>query len=189
MAMCFLNEFLESHGDAIADSFAAHLQLDREGAERMVRKTVPLVLGGLLHRARAKGPESVAQILEEHGPETALTDTQAFLDQQAQSTDPLAGFGSLIGGGGGLMKGALGGLFGGAISGLVTRALTGFLDVEPPQAAKVLPMLVPLIMATLHRRAADAESGGWDAVMSLLEAEGDVAALEELASKILGGGR
>lgn len=185
--MSFLSQLLESHGDVIIDSLARQLDLPREQAEQVFAKTANLVLGGLARQSQTKGPEAVAKILSEHGNEAALEDPRTFLDQAAESGDPLGGLGSLLGGGG-LLSGGLAGLFGGSIANLAVGALADFLNLEKAKAAKVLPMLVPLIMTSLSRHSGTAASSGLPEVIRVIEEEGDPGALEELASKVFGGG-
>lgn len=184
--MSFLEQLTASHGGPITEALARHLDLPVEDADRILARIVPLVLGGLARQLETRGPEAVAKILNDHSDESALTETVEFLDRQAQSTDPLGGLGSLLGGGG--LFGAGGGLaslFGGTVANLVTKALGGYLEIEPAKAAKVLPMLAPLIMTSLR---AQAPAEGAPEIARILQEQGDSAALEELAGKILGGG-
>lgn len=184
--MPFIDQLLQSHGDVLVASLARHLQLSPEEARRVIGRTVPLVLGGLARQAKTRGPDAVTRILNDHGDEAALTDTENYLERQANSKDPLGGLGSLLGGGG--LGGGLASLFGNSIANMVTGAMASFLQVDQSQAARVLPMLVPLIMASLQQQANGADSPGLASVLTLLEQEGDASALEELAAKILGGG-
>ena len=187
--MSFLEQLTKSHGGPITESLARHLNVPAEDADRILARIVPLVLGGLARQAGSRGPEAVTKILNDHSDETALTDTASFLDRQAESSDPLGGLGSLLGGGGFFgAGGGLASLFGGTIANLVTKALGGYLEIEPAKASKVLPMLVPVIMTSLRSRAGEDGVSGLPEVIRVLEEQGDPAALEELAGKILGGG-
>jgi len=154
------------------------------------------VLGGLARQAKKKGPEAVAAVVQEHGDEAALTDPERFLEQQAQAEDPLGGLGNLIGGGkggglGGLLggTGGLAGLLGGSIGDMVSGAVGNFLDLEKEKAAKVLPMLVPFILAALRRETSPgSESPDSAKLETIVEEEGDPEALDQLVGSVLGGG-
>tara|TARA_R110002096_G_scaffold163992_5_gene331654 strand:- start:9453 stop:10058 length:606 start_codon:yes stop_codon:yes gene_type:complete len=187
--MSFLQQLVESYGGEVSDTLSKKLDIPESQASELLPKIAPLILGGLAAKAQKNGPESVAEVIAQHGNEAALENVEeSMVKGEEQSGDILQ---SLMGGGmsGLLGGGGLGGLLGGGSGGgIIGQILGQHLGIEGDKAMKTVSMLAPILLGALAKKKSEAEGDGMNAILSILDEDGDGNAINDLAAKFLGGG-
>ncbi|MEM1293862.1 MAG: DUF937 domain-containing protein [Verrucomicrobiota bacterium] len=189
--MSFLKQLVENYGGEVSSTLSNKLDIPETQASEMLPKIAPLILGGLAAKAQKNGPESVSEVIDQHGNEQALDNVEESMVQgEEQSADILQ---SLMGGGmaGLLGGGGLGGLLGGGSGGgggIVGQILGQHLDIDGDKAMKTVSMLAPILLGALAKTKKEAEGDGMKAVLQILDEDGDGNAINDLAAKFLGGG-
>lgn len=188
--MSFLQQLVENYGGEVSSTLSNKLDIPESQASEMLPKIAPLILGGLAAKAQKNGPESVSEVIEQHGDQQALENVEASMVQgEEQSGDILqslmgGGMAGLLGGGG--LGGLLGG--GGGGGGIVGQILGQHLGIEGDKAMKTVSMLAPILLGALAKKKSEAEGDGMNAILQILDEDGDGNAINDLAAKFLGGG-
>ena len=185
-AMGFLDDLYRDHGSAVEEQLSSQFGLTREQAAKVLPQAAPVILGGLKHQAQQRGPEAVEREVEQLGGGLDLSDLASVFGGGAGGVDPSTVFGSK--------------------SGQAQEALANRLGVSPEMAARLLPMLIPVVMGALAKAKAggaggQGAAGGIGGLLGILDQNGDGSVMDDIArmaggagkagclSAILGGGR
>ncbi len=191
--MSFLKTLTDTYGGQIGSALSQKLDIPEAEATGMLPKVAPLILGGLAAKAKKDGPKSVEALIDEHGDANALDNVEAAMDGAEQGSGNVLN--SLLGGAGGglggILSGGLGNLLGGGSDGggggIIGQILGQHLEIDGDKAGKAVTMIVPLILGALAKKKSEA-GGGMDAILGILDEDGDGNAVNDLAGKFLGGG-
>ena len=144
--MSFLSDLYRDHGNDVQQHLSDQLGLTPEQAAAVLPKVAPLILGGIKQRMDTHGAGHV----EEHVNRVGAPD--------------LSDIGALLRGGGEAHDDDLGGLLGG--QGPQTSQMLGQqLGISAGTAAKLIPMVAPLIIGLLMKKGSQAQSSGGGSVM------------------------
>ncbi len=142
-----LKNLLSEHGDELIASLASSLNVEKNQAEDIVHKGVPVVLSGLRQQKNRheQGPDLLAQL-------GAALGSGAVLNQ----------LGALFGGGSGsgvasLQSGLLEQFLGGATEKMATAIATKT-GLSKPMVQKALVMLIPIVIAALFKYGQQAQA-------------------------------
>lgn len=182
----FLQELQQSLGPQISEQLAANLGLERGQADQAFEKVAPLILGGLKRQAEAGGEDRVNHIVQKYGRENALSDIGGHILRRSEDSNPDPTLGGLLGAAGPQAAGLLDNKLG------LTKGM----------GMKLIPILAPLILGALKKRANAAPAGGGNSgvqggggglLTSILDRDGDGNILDDVAGMIfksgVGGGR
>ena len=154
-----IDDLLKAVGGPVAEGLAGQLGLEKEEAEGILPKVAPFLLNVLSGQAKKSGSEGIGQLLDDHGDDSILDDIGGFFQKQSAQSAPepseLTGLlGKAVGGGalGSLLSGS--GLLDGLL-GNVQERVNDTLDkgtgLEKGLAAKVLPLLIPVVLGFLTK--------------------------------------
>ncbi len=189
--MGLIQQLTEQYGDTISNQLSSHLGLSEEQAASIVPKLAPIMLGGLAKQAQDRGAESVEETVKSHGDPSILDDLPNFMSKQAESQDPLADLGAMLGGAAPQVqdlisgKSPLGSILGGGIKEMAGKALAKKLEVDKDQALKILPMVVPVVMAFVAK---SYQASGREDFIAQVEQDGNTAVIDKILAKFSGGG-
>lgn len=170
--MSFLDDLYREHGRTVQNHVSTELGIDEEKAATVLPQVAPVILAGLKRRMEEQGAENMETELSEAAAGADVDDIQSLLRQgmpQEGEADP-----------------DLGGLLGGKgqeASGMLANQL----GISPGAAAKLLPMLAPLIIGMLAKKGQSAGGGGAGGIAGILDRNGDGSILDDLG-RIIGGG-
>ena len=177
MSKSFLDDFIEGDGRQVPDQLT-QLGLSRDQASEALSKIGPMILAGLKRQSESSGGEErVNHIVQKYGRESALDDLGGFVKQKSEEShfDP-----------------RLGGLLGDA-GPQAADALDQKLGLSAGMGMKLIPILAPIILGALKKRAnsggssRDGGSGGGGLLGSILDRDGDGNILDDVAGMVLGG--
>ena len=173
--MSFLDDLYREHGNQVQDHVAGELGIDREKAATVLPQVAPIILSGLKRRMEQEGPEKVEEEIAGLGGQLDTDDIQDMLSRgSASEADP-----------------DLGGLLGNK-GGEASRLMANQLGISGEAAAKLIPMIAPLIIGMLMKKGGQAGAqgggGGLGGIASILDRNGDGNVLDDLAGLIQGGG-
>jgi hypothetical protein len=172
--MSILDEIQNEHGGDIQQHLVSQLGISPQQAASILPKVGPLILGALKQRMDTHGEEHVQEHVQQLGA-TDLSDIGAVLNGGAQSGD--ANLGGLLGG-----KGEQ-----------ASQMMANHLGISPGVAAKIIPMLAPVIIGVLMKRGGGAAGGtpgtggGLGGLGSILDRNGDGHILDDLGGLFSGG--
>ncbi len=167
----FISEFMKMMGPEVSKQLSSNLNIDANTAQQIIPQVAPLILSGLKRQKDEHGGEArVDHILNKYGSPDALEQIgdifSAFANEQ-RPADP-----------------ALGGLLGN--SGVeATNLLSNQFKLDGNTAAKIIPMLAPIILGFLTQKR-DAGQGS-SGIAALLDQNGDGSILDDVAGFLMGG--
>ena len=165
----FIDEFMKSMGPEVSRQMAKSLGFSKKSAAQIIPQIAPLILGGLQKQKTNNGGEKrVDHILNKYGSANVLNDIGGLFSQKAHDSkaDP-----------------QLGGLLG--KSGVqATSMLQNKFGIDAGTAAKIIPMLAPVVLGFLTKKR-DAEGLGSSGIASLLDQDGDGSILDDVAGMFL----
>lgn len=170
--MSFLDDLYREHGRTVQNHVSTELGIDEEKAATVLPQVAPVILAGLKRRMEEQGAENMEAELSEAAAGADVDDIQSLLRQgmpQEGEADP-----------------DLGGLLGGKgqeASGMLANQL----GISSGAAAKLLPMLAPLIIGMLAKKGQAGGGGGAGGIAGILDRNGDGSILDDLG-RIIGGG-
>ena len=169
----FLQELQQSLGPQVSEQLATNLGLERDQAEQAFGKVAPLILGGLKRQAEQGGEDRVNHIVQKYGRASALDDIGTHIQRRAEDTNPDPSLGGLLGNAGPQAAGLL----------------DDKLGLSKGMGMKLIPILAPLILGALKKRAnaSPAPSGGGGGgglLTSILDRDGDGNILDDVAGMI-----
>ena len=174
----FLQELQQSLGPQVSEQLAANLGMERGQADQAFEKVAPLILGGLKRQAEQGGEDRVNHIVQKYGRANALNDISGHIQRRAEDSNPDATLGGLLGNAGPQAAGLLDDKLG------LTKGM----------GMKLIPILAPLILGALKKRANTAPAGGGGGdnagisggglLTSILDRDGDGSILDDVAGMI-----
>lgn len=174
----FLQELQQSLGPQVSQQLAANLGMERDQADQAFEKVAPLILGGLKRQAEQGGEDRVNHIVQKYGRENALNDIGDHIQSRAGDSSLDATLGGLLGNAGPQAAGLLDDKLG------LTKGM----------GMKLIPILAPLILGALKKRANAAPAGGGGnagnsdigggLLTSILDRDGDGNMLDDVAGMI-----
>ncbi|HEX2749948.1 MAG TPA: DUF937 domain-containing protein [Verrucomicrobiales bacterium] len=172
--MNILDDLQNEHGSDIRQHLVNQLGLSDQQAASVLPKVGPLILGALKQRMDSHGEEHVLGHAQQLGA-TDFSDIGTILNGGAQSND--ADLGGLLNG-----KGTQ-----------ATEMMANHLGISPGTAAKIIPMLAPLIIGMLMKRSGaatgnpGAAGGSTGGLGSILDRDGDGHILDDLGGLFTAG--
>ena len=177
--MSILDELHIDHGQAIQQQLMSQLGLTHQQAAMVLPKLGPLILSGLKQRMDTHGEDHVQEQVRQLGA-TDFSDIGALLSGGAQSGDP-----------------DLGGLLGGKGS-QASQLMANKLGISAGTAAKLIPMVAPLIIGMLMKKGSSAGGnsstpgaggGSLGGLGRILDRDGDGQILDDLGALFIGSGK
>ena len=166
-----MEEFMSSLGPEVSDQLSANLGIEKNAVQQMLPQIAPMILGGLKRQKdNFGGEERVDHILNKYGSADVLDNIGDFFSAQVQDqqADP-----------------RLGGLLGD--SGVqATNMLSEQFNLSGSTAAKIIPMLAPIILGFLTQKR-DQGGAGSTGIASILDRDGDGSILDDVAEMFLQG--
>ena len=165
-----LDEFMGSLGSQVTGQLSSNLGIDNKAASTIIPQVLPMILGGLKKQKDERGgAERVDHILNKYGSSSVLDDIGGLFSTKSQDPNP---------------DPALGGLLGDA--GLQATNLFGKqFNLDSGTAAKIIPMLAPVILGFLTKKR-DTGTGS-SGIASLLDQDGDGSVLDDVAGFLMSG--
>ena len=160
----FVEDFLGAMGPQVTEHLSSTLGIDKEASASIIPQVLPMILSGLKkQKDNYGGEERVEHILNKYGSSSVLDDIAGLFSTKAQEPEP---------------DPTLGGLLGDA--GIhATNLFSKQLKVDSGTAAKIIPMLAPVVLGYLTKTK---DSGaGLSGIASLLNADGDGSILDDVA--------
>ena len=165
-----VEEFISSLGPDVTKKMSSATNLDQGTLQQLLPVIAPMILGGLKKQKDERGGQDrVDHILNKYGNPSALDNMDDLFKQKLNdnSTEP-----------------NLGGLLGNAGTD-ATNMLTNNFKIDSNMAAKLIPMLAPIVLGFLTKKR---DSGtGSSGLASLLDQDGDGSVLDDVAGLFLGG--
>ncbi|NOZ61258.1 MAG: DUF937 domain-containing protein [Calditrichaeota bacterium] len=167
----FVDEFMASLGPQVTKELSKNLGIKKNIANQVIPQLVPMILSGLKkQKDEYGGPERVDHILNKYGDPSVLDNLAGLFSQKKQddSVDP-----------------RLGGLLGD--SGIkATQMIAEKFNLSGNSAAKLIPMLAPVVLGALTRKR-DNEGAGTTGIAALLDQDGDGSILDDVAGFLMQG--
>ena len=165
-----VEEFIGSLGPEVTKKMSSTTNIDQGTLQQLLPVIAPMILGGLKKQKDERGGQDrVDHILNKYGSPTALDNMEDLFKQKLNdnSTEP-----------------NLGGLLGNAGTD-ATNMLTNNFKIDSNMAAKLIPMLAPIVLGFLTKKR---DSGtGSSGLAGLLDQDGDGSVLDDVAGLFLGG--
>jgi hypothetical protein len=165
-----VEDFISSLGPEVSKKMSSHTNIDEGSIQKLLPVITPMILGGLKKQKDERGgQERVDHILNKYGDPSVLNNLDDLFQNKLNDnkTDP-----------------NLGGLLGN--SGMdATNLLSNNFKVDPNIAAKIIPMLAPIVLGFLTKKR-DGGTGS-SGLSSLLDQDGDGSILDDVAGLFLGG--
>lgn len=176
--MGFLDDLYREHGQEVQKQVSRELGVDPQRAAQILPQVAPIILGGLKRRMEEEGPDQVAGRVAEIGRDLEQEEDASALLRRGADWDPDPTLHGLLGDKGNE----------------AARLLADQLNLSPAAAARIIPMVAPLIISLLmkHGRSAGgpaAEGGATSGIISILDRNGDGNVLDDLAGLVGGAGR
>ncbi len=161
--MGFLDDLYKNHGNDVEEQMSSELGIPRDRAAQILPQAAPLILAQLKRRMEQHGPAQVEREMEEAHGDLDMDDIGAILrrgrdqasvygdprqQQQQQQQAPQSG---------GTLQDLLGALLRGNGAQATQQHLSNQLGVSPGMAAKIIPMVAPLILSALMKSRGQAQ--------------------------------
>jgi len=160
----FLNDLLGNISGGTADKIGNTLGIDPNIITQAIPVIAPMILGGLKKQSENNGgQERVDHILNKYGDPNILDNVEGHVDQIAKTDNFDTNLGGLIGNSGSQ----------------VTEVLTKKFNLDSGTAAKIIPMVAPLIMGYLTR-SRDNNPQGSKGFASFLDQNGDGSVVDDV---------
>ncbi len=165
-----LEEFINSIGPEVTQEMSSKTDIDKGTIQQLLPVITPMILGGLKKQKDEKGGQDrVDHILNKYGDASVLNNISDLFQNKLNdnTTDP-----------------NLGGLLGTAGTD-ATNLLSNNFKLDSNIAAKIIPMLAPVVLGFLTQKR-DGGTGS-SGLASLLDQDGDGSVLDDVASLFLSG--
>lgn len=167
----FVDEFMATMGPEVTKQLSKNLGISQTIANQVVPQIIPMILSGLKkQKDEYGGPARVDHILNKYGSASVLDNLANLFSQKAKddTVDP-----------------RLGGLLG--ESGVqATNMIANQFKLNPSVAAKLIPMLAPVVLGYLTRKR-DTQGAGTSGIAALLDQNGDGSILDDVAGFLMKG--
>ncbi len=160
----FLNDLLGNISGGAANKIGNTLGIDPNIITQAIPVIAPMILGGLKKQSENNGgQERVDHILNKYGDPAVLDNVDEHVEKVARTDNFDTNLGGLIGNSGSQ----------------VTDVLTKKFNLDSGTAAKIIPMIAPLIMAYLTR-SRDNNPQGSNGFASFLDQNGDGSIVDDV---------
>jgi len=166
-----MDEFMSSLGPEVSSQLSANLGIEENAVQHMLPQIAPMILGGLKRQKdNYGGEERVDHILNKYGNADVLDNIGDFFSSQVQDQEADPRLGGLLGD-----------------SGVqATNMLSEQFNLSGSTAAKIIPMLAPIILGFLTQKR-DQGGAGSTGIASILDRDGDGSILDDVAEMFLQG--
>ena len=165
-----MEEFLTSLGQEVSQKISSKTNVDQKTIQNLLPVVAPMIMGGLKkQKDEHGGQDRVDHILNKYGNPSALDNLDDLFQQKLddKNTDP-----------------NLGGLLGNAGND-ATNLLSNNFNLDSGTAAKIIPMLAPVVLGFLTKKR---DSGiGSSGLAGLLDQDADGSVLDDVAGLFLSG--
>jgi len=167
----FVDEFMGALGPQVAKELSSNLGINKSVAKQILPNVIPMILGGLKKQKDEFGGEArVDHILNKYGNADVLNDLSGLFEAKAKDTSVDARLGGLLG-----------------ESGVqATDMLASKFKLDGNTAAKLIPMLAPVVLGALTQKR-DSEGAGSSGIASLIDQDGDGSILDDVAGFLIQG--
>jgi hypothetical protein len=165
-----VEEFMSSLGPEVSQKLSSKTDIDLNTIQNILPVIAPMILGGLKkQKDEHGGQDRVDHILNKYGNPSVLNNIDDLFQQKLndKTTDP-----------------KLGGLLGNAGTD-ATNLLSDKFNIDSNTAAKIIPMLAPIVLGFLTKKR-DAGTGS-SGLAGLLDKDGDGSVLDDVAGLFLSG--
>jgi len=165
-----VEEFMSSLGPEVSKKLSSTTNIDQNTIQNFLPVIAPMILGGLKKQKDDHGGQDrVDHILNKYGNSSVLNNMDGLFQQKLNdnSTDP-----------------QLGGLLGNAGTD-ATNLLSKNFNIDSNIAAKIIPMLAPIVLGFLTKKR-DTGTGS-SGLAGLLDQDGDGSILDDVAGLFLSG--
>ncbi|MEO6693916.1 MAG: DUF937 domain-containing protein [Ignavibacteria bacterium] len=160
----FFSDLMNNIGGGAADKIGNTLGIDPNIITQAIPVLAPMILGGLKKQSEDNGgQERVDHILDKYGDPDVLDNVDKHVDQVSNTDNFDTNLGGLIGNSGSQ----------------VTDVLSKKFNLDGSTAAKIIPMLAPLIMGYLTKRR-DNNPQGSQGFASFLDQNGDGSIVDDV---------
>jgi len=161
----FLDDLMgQLNGGGATDKISSTLGIDPKILQQAIPVIAPMILGGLKNQSENNGgQERVDHILNKYGDPGALTDVDSHVEKMADKDNYDSNLGGLLGNSGSQ----------------VTDVLTKNFNLDGGTAAKIIPMLAPLILGYLSKKR-DNNPEGSSGFASFLDQNGDGSVVDDV---------
>ena len=166
-----LDEFMGSYGSEVSKQLSSNLGIDTNTAAQLIPQVAPLILGGLKRQSEQRGGQPrVDHILNKNGDPNALNNIGGIFSDMMGNKQPDPRLGGLLGD-----------------SGVqASDMMANQLNLNSDMAAKIIPMLAPVILGFLTQKR-DTGGMGSNGLASFLDQNGDGSILDDVAGMLLQG--
>lgn len=167
----FISEFMNTFGPEVTRQMSSNFGIKQNQAEQIIPQIIPMIMGGLKRQMETHGgPERIDHILNKYGKADVLDNIGETLQQKYRDDYVDSGLGGLLGDSGIQAAGML----------------SKNMKLDPGLAARLIPMLAPIILGALtnKRDKGNAGSGG---IADLIDQDGDGQILDDVAGFLLQG--
>lgn len=160
----FLNNLMGQLGGGATDKISSSLNLDPNILKQAIPVILPMILGGLKNQSENNGGEDrVNHILDKYGDPNILDNVDGHIDQSLKQDNFDSNLGGLLGNSGSQ----------------ITDILTKNFNLDSGTAAKIIPMVAPLIMGYLTKSRNDHTEGS-KGFASFLDQNGDGSVVDDV---------
>lgn len=160
----FLSDLMGNLGGGVSEKIGNTLGIDPKIINQAIPIIAPMILGGLKKQSEENGgQERVDHILNKYGDPNVLNNVDGLVDQMAGQENFDSNLGGLLGNSGEQ----------------VTDVLTKNFNLDSGTAAKIIPMIAPLIMGYLTK-SRDQHPEGSSGFASFLDQNGDGSIVDDV---------
>ncbi len=160
----FLSGLLGNLSGGATEKIGNSLGIDPNIINQAIPILAPMILGGLKKQSENNGgQERVDHILNKYGDPNILDNVDSHIDEMATKENFDSNLGGLLGNSGSQ----------------ITDVLTKNFNLDSGTAAKIIPMVAPLIMGYLTK-SKNEQSGGSKGFASFLDQNGDGSAVDDV---------
>ena len=167
----FLDDFMYSMGPDVSEQLSETLGIERNTAQQIIPQIAPLILGGLKRQKDDFGGiDRVDHILNKYGDDSVLEDLSGNFAAKAHDDSVDASLGGLLGDSGFQ----------------ASNMLSKQFNLDGNIAAKIIPMLAPIVLGFLTRQRKQSSVGS-TGIADLLDRDGDGSILDDVAGLFMQG--
>ncbi|MEO8446942.1 MAG: DUF937 domain-containing protein [bacterium] len=160
----FISDLMGKFGGGVSEKIGSTLGIDPNIINQAIPIIAPMILGGLKNQSSNNGgQERVDHILNKYGDPGVLDNVDGHVDQMAVQDNYDSNLGGLLGNSGSQ----------------ITDVLTKNFNLDSGTAAKIIPMIAPLIMGYLTKRR-DNNPEGSTGFASFLDQNGDGSVVDDV---------
>lgn len=167
----FLSEFMKNYGPEVSRQMSTHFGIKKHQAEQVIPQVLPMIMGGLKRQMETRGgAERIDHILNKYGKADVLDNIGETLQQKYRDDKVDSGLGGLLGDSGPQ----------------AADLLSKNIKLDPGLAARLIPMLAPIILGALTNKR-DKGNAGLGGIAGLIDQDGDGQILDDVAGFLFQG--